>query len=338
VFDNLVARYFEAQIAEGIEVGDIDIIAPALVPVMADPSRRTLNLIIALITGTAIGILGAVVLDQIDSRVKRVSDAERAAGLEVVGMIPKIDSLAADSMSLQMSKDAFRSLRTHLRYSAAKQPRVLSITSATPRDGKSTVAANLALTVLDQGVRVLLIDADLRRPQVHTTFSIDNALGLSDVLQGACSLEEAIQACPEHPGLKILVAGSPTPQPTELIGSQDFEVVIDKLRSTYDFIVIDTPPLLAVTDAALVGSVVDGTLIVVRANKTDLSALENAVSQLRRLHIELLGIVLNSVPKGRSSGYAYYPQQYPSYSSDGRTAKEEKRPLLRSGSSAQKAS
>lgn len=330
VFDQLVARYFEAQIAEGVEVGDIDIVAPAQVPVLADRSYKGLNLAIGLIAGLLVGVIGALLVDQVDSRVRRSVDVERVTQLDVVGTIPDIRSLSTTSMSAQIGKDAFRNLRTHLRFVRPdERPRVIVVTSATPRDGKSTVAANLAMTLADQGGRTLLIDADLRRPQIHTTFGLEQALGLSDILMGSVLAADAIQLA--EGGLGVLTCGSGVQNPTELIGSTKFEECLANLRNTYEYIVIDTPPLLAVTDAALVGAIADGTLIVVRANRTDSDALRAAVNQLRRLQVPLLGIVMNGVPRGRATGYDYNPSYYPSYSTQ--VAQEDepaKRPLLRS--------
>jgi tyrosine-protein kinase Etk/Wzc len=333
VFDQLVARYFEAQIAEGVEVGDIDIVAPAAEPVWADRSYKNMNLGIGVLAGLLVGLLGAILADQVDSRIRRTTDVERVTSLDVVGTIPSIRSLSAASASAQISKDAFRNLRTHLRFAGTdERPRVVAVTSATPRDGKSTIAANLAMTLADQGGRALLIDADLRRPQIHTTFGIEQAPGLADILLGRISTEDASQPSAEIPELRILTCGTGVENPAELIGSTVFEDCILELRRMFDYIVIDTPPLLAVTDAALVGAVADGTLVVVRANKTDSEALSAAVNQLRRLHVPLLGVVMNGVPTGRSSGYSYNPSYYPSYTTEGTNEeKPVKRPLLRSG-------
>lgn len=334
IFDQLVARYFEAQIAEGVEVGDIDVVAPAAVPVWPDPTYHTMNLVIGVMAGLLLGLVGALMIDQTDSRVRRSADVTDATNLEVVGTIPNIRGLAMGSPSVEIGKDAFRALRTHLRFASMRdQPKLIAVTSATPRDGKSTVASNLALTLADQGSRVLLIDADLRRPQIHTTFDLEQAPGVSDVLMGLASIDEAIRELPEHRTLNVLASGTGVEQPTELIGNVSFEELLAELRSRYEYIVIDTPPLLAVTDAALVGAVADGTLIVVRANKTDSGALQTAVSQLRRLRVPLLGVVMNGVPTGRSSGYSYYAEYYPSYAAGAAEVPEaeQKRPLLRSG-------
>ncbi|MDP2483863.1 MAG: polysaccharide biosynthesis tyrosine autokinase [Candidatus Palauibacterales bacterium] len=333
IFDDLVGRYFEAQIAEEVEVGDIDIVAAAAVPVWPDPSYRNLNLGVGLLAGLLIGLLGALLIDQVDSRIRQPQDAQRATNLEIVGRIPAINSLAAGSATLEFGKDAFRTLRTHLRFaSGSGRPQVIAVTSATPRDGKSTVSANLALVLVDQGAKVLLVDADLRRPQIHTTFGIGLDPGISDLLRNMVPFEEACWSV-DHPAgtLTIMPSGTPPDQPTELIGSQAFERVIEEARSRYDYVIVDTPPLLAVTDAALVGAVADGTLIVARANKTDSGALRSAVEQLQRLGVPLLGLVLNCVPRGRAAGYSYYPSYYPSYTREGQPVEpERKRPLLRS--------
>ena len=286
----------------------------AEVPVWPDRSYRTMNLLVGGAIGFLIGLMGVLLVDQVDSRVRRVLDAERAGQLQVVGTIPSIRSLSTTSISAQIGKDAFRTLRTHLRFAGAQdQPRLIAVTSATPRDGKSTVAANLAMTLAEQGGRTLLVDADLRRPQLHTTFGIDQSPGLSDVVLGNLTLERAVRPAGDNPALDVLACGVGVEGPAELIGSPEFEQVLEEMRRRYSYVIIDTPPVAAVTDAALVGAAVDGTLVVVRANKTDTETLRAAVSQLRRLRVPLLGMVLNGVPMGRSSGYSYFPAYYPSY-------------------------
>ncbi len=328
-YDRLVNKYFDAQIAEGIEAGDIEIVGPAPIPVRPDPSRRGLRLTIAMLAGFLVGCVGVLLLDQLDASIRRPFDAERIAQLQVIGMIPSVRAHGTDLPTAQLGKEAFRALRTHLRFSATKKPQVVSVTSPTPREGKSTVAGNLAITMMEQGASTILVDADMRRPQVHTTFGVPQSPGLADVLAGDATLDQAIRTQGAgRSALRILPAGSGGPNPTELVGSEAFTDLLTELRRRFESIVIDTPPLLAVTDAALIGAVVDGTVIVVRANRTDEASLKSAVSQLRRLGVPLLGIVLNGVSVGRS-GYAYYPS-YHSYD-EPKQEKPRKRIMLKSG-------
>jgi len=324
-FNGLVSRYYEAQIAEAVESGDIDVVSPAQVPIRADPSRRLLQYLSTMFAGLLVGSLGALLLDQMDSSIRREKDAERASNLQVLAKIPNVSLRSRDPRSLILGKEAFRTLRTHLLFSSSGQPpRAIAVTSPTPRDGKSTVAANLALITMEQGWSVILMDGDLRRPQLHTTYDIELTPGLSDVLRGAAILEEALVADPANPGLSLLPAGELVDNPTELIGSNRFVELVSELRERFDMVVVDTPPLLAVTDAALTGVLMDGTLVVVRANKTEFQSLEAGVSMLRRLQVPLLGIVMNDMPRS-SAGYSYYP----SYGREGDRVDKQRRVVLR---------
>jgi capsular exopolysaccharide synthesis family protein len=225
-----------------------------------------------------------------------------------------------------IGKEAFRGLRTNIRFALQEQPRLMAITSSAPGEGKSTIAVNLALTLAEQGARVLLIDADLRRPQVHRILGVERVPGLSDVLMGQVELEHAIVPSPVHPGLSVLPGGAATGSPAELVGGDLFMNMVLGLRDHYDTVLVDTSPVLAVTDAALIGTVADGTLVVVRANETDQGALSRAVEQLRRVNANLVGIVLNDVPLDNVGYSSYYDSYYDGQAEDTRT-----RHLLRSG-------
>ena len=331
-FDGLVGRYYEAQIAEAVESGDIDVASFAQVPIRPDPSRAMLHYLSTMFAGLLIGSIGALLMDQMDSSIRLEHEAERASSLTVLAKIPSVSLRTRDPESLLLGKEAFRTLRTHLLFSSSGEPpRAIAVTSPTPRDGKSTVAANLALITMEQGWTVVLVDADLRRPQLHTTYDIELEPGLSDVLLGSATLEAALVADDGNPGLSLLPAGTDVSNPTELIGSNRFAEVVSELRERFDMVVIDTPPLLAVTDAALCGALMDGTLVVVRANKTEFQSLEAGVAMLRRLHVPLLGIVMNDM-RASSSGYSYYP----SYGHGRATGDKQKRVVLRGRSAERK--
>jgi capsular exopolysaccharide synthesis family protein len=325
-FDLLVAQYFQAQIEEGAEAGDVQVVDPAPVPLRPNPARRGLKLAVALLAGLMIGGVGAITLDQLDSRVRQARDVERAVHLQVLGSVPKISSRSSNPKSVLIGKEAFRGLRTNIRFALREQPRLLAITSSAPGEGKSTIAVNLALTLAEQGSRVLLIDADLRRPQVHRILGVERLPGLSDVLMGEAELDHAIVRSPVHPGLSVIPGGSATGSPAELVGGDAFMRMVLELREQYDTVLVDTSPVLAVTDAALIGTVADGTLVVVRANETDQGALSQAVEQLRRVNANLVGIVLNDVPLDNVGYSSYYDSYYDGEREDTRT-----RHLLRSG-------
>ena len=324
-YETMANEYYQAQIAQGVEAGDVEVVDPAPVPLRPDPSQKALNMAIALMAGLLLGAMGAVVLERLDSSIKDSTDAERASGYAVLGNVPLISSGSGRSQTVWLGQESFRSIRTNLRFAFTEEPRVLAVSSPAPGEGKSTVVANLASCYVDQGARVLLIDADMRRPQIHRIVNVPQEPGLSDVLLENCELPEAVQPSSVNAKLHVLPCGSVVNNPAELLGSERFERLIRYLRTVYDAILIDTPPVLAVTDAAVVGTVSDGVLVVVRANGTDKEALEKAVNELRRVKAPVAGVILNGV-ESDSSGHSYYE----SYYKDSRSNDEEDRFLLQS--------
>jgi polysaccharide biosynthesis transport protein len=313
VVDALVDRYYEAQIAEGVEAGDVVVVDPAPVPLWPDPTQTTMVLMAGLIGGLIIGVLALLALEYFDVRVRRVVDAEAATGLPLVGMVPRIGVPSQDPVAAAIGKEAFRSLRMNLQFAHERVPRVLSVTSASPKEGKTTVCVNLAASLAEQQgpETVLIMDADFRRPQLHRIFGLDRAPGLSDVLCGNASLDEVIRPSPAHPKLHVMTAGTPVPNPSEIIGSRAFTELVLELQENFGFVLIDTPPLLAVTDAGLMANSVDGTLIVVRADQADRVAVATAMEQLRQIDANLLGVILNAVGTRWGDGryaYSYYDE------------------------------
>jgi succinoglycan biosynthesis transport protein ExoP len=334
VFDNLVQRYYEAQIAEGVETGDVDIVDPAPVPLFPDPSRLRLSLIIAGLVGLVLGGMGAITVDELDPSIHTAKDAEDAAGLTLVGTVPimKRGSGAHKEKDDLIGKEAFRGLRTNLQFARAGTRSALAVTSADPGAGKSTVASNLALTLAEQGRSVVLVDADLRRPQVHKIVKVPQSPGITEVMSGDASLTDAVRLTSIHSRLSAVPSGHLPKDPPEVVGSQRFDELLEELRSQFEVVVIDTPPLLAVSDAVMVATMVDGTLVVARADHTDKRALKHAVEQLRRVDAPLLGLVLNSVTVGSTDGYHgyyYYHEYYTEAPDRKRSASEERRLISR---------
>lgn len=313
VFDNLVEKYYEAQIAEGVETGGVEIVDAAPVPLGPDRTHGTLSLILAMLAGLVLGGVGAMTLDNLDTSVRTPEDAEYAAQLEVVGVVPRISNRSGDSQSHMLAKEAFRGIRTNIRFAREAAPKTVAVTSSAPGEGKSTVATNLAITYAEQGDRVALVDADLRRPQLHRMFGGRRVPGLSDVLRGRSELADAVQRVPRVDRLDLITAGSPVSNAPALLDSDAFDQLIEALSTNYSQIVLDTPPLLAVTDAGLLGARVDGTLLVVRSNVTNSDVVERAVEQLRRLGSNLVGVVLNGVSVSgdyNRYGYSYHGDYY----------------------------
>jgi capsular exopolysaccharide synthesis family protein len=217
--------------------------------------------------------------------------------------LPLVSLLSPD----HPASEAYRTLRTNVTFVNAEQRQLqaLVITSPGPGEGKSTTAANLAITLAQQGSRTLLVDADLRRPLVHRAFNLVQEPGLTDVLVGTSSLRESIRPN-VVPKLDVLPAGALPPNPSELLGSEAMARLLETLRGQYDTIIFDSPPTLAVTDATVLGASADAVILVVRAGETDEVAAQRALQQLRRVQAKIAGTVLNGMQKRRDRYYNYY--------------------------------
>ena len=202
--------------------------------------------------------------------------------------------------------EQYRTIRTNIQFSSVDEElRSILFTSSGPGEGKSMTTANIAVTYAQQGKKVLLIDADLRKPTVHYTFRLDNLKGLSNVLVGDVLLEEAIHTTSiDH--LDVISSGPIPPNPSELLGSRKMRAILERAKQQYDLVIFDTPPVLAVTDAQIMADFVDGAMLVVRSKVTELDAATKAVEALKPAKARLLGTVLNDREKKGSNYYYYY--------------------------------
>lgn len=202
--------------------------------------------------------------------------------------------------------EQFRTVRTNMQFSSVDNDlKSFLVTSSGPAEGKSSTTANLAIVYAQQGKRVLLIDADLRKPTMHYTFRLDNLRGLSNVLVGEVTLEEAVNST-DIDTLDVMTCGPIPPNPSELLGSRKMETLLREAKLSYDLVVFDTPPVLAVTDAQILANLVDGSVLVVRSGKTEIEPAQKAKEALAPAKAKLLGVVLNDREKKASNYYYYY--------------------------------
>lgn len=286
----------------------VTLVDPAEPPSSPSSPRTTVNLLLGLLIGLAAGVGIAFLRESLDTRVHtpdEVVDITGSAPLGLIGFDPdaNADPLVAQNPRASRS-EAFRTIRTNLQYvDVDNPPKVIVITSALPLDGKSTTAINLAITFAQAGKRTVIVETDLRRPKASAYLGVDSAVGLTDVLAGQIPLTEAL--VPWNRGqLTLLPAGHVPPNPSELLGSQQMQDVLDALREEFDVVVIDTTPLLPVTDGAIVAKAGDGAILVVRFNRTTREQLALSLESLRQVDARLLGTVLNFVPT-RKRGYGY---------------------------------
>jgi len=332
LYEGLLQRLRTAGVEAGLESLEIDVVDPALLP--ATPTLRPKSTLVLtyVFIGLVAGIMLSFLLDSLDTGLRSVAEVESIIELPSLAIIPRFrrsadipgQSVAARNIiSLSQPKspfaEAFRSLRTALLLSSAGHPpKYILLTSATPSEGKTTASTNLA-TILAQGSsRVLLIDADLRRATVHQRFGLSSKLGLSTLLTGATTMEQAIQNVPEIPNLDILVGGPTPPFPTEMLSSETMRQFLDHAGEIYTHIIIDSPPVLSVTDAVILARDVDAVVLVIRHGKSNKHIVRRARDLLLRSGAPIKGILLNAVDVSSPDYYGYYG--YSGYSSAGADA------------------
>lgn len=295
----------------------------AQLPMSPTSPDLTKNLLVGGLIGLALAYAWAFIRKAADVKVRTIADVETAGAGGVLGTLPKDSSLAGANRATSAldtpAAEAVRQLRTNLRFvSVDSPPRAILVTSPNPAEGKSTVATTLARALARSGEHTVVIDADLRRPTVADIFGIDGSVGLTQVLSGQVSFEDAVQQVDED-GLFVLPAGRLPPDPSELLGSARMRDLVQQLEQDY-MVVIDVAPLLPVTDASLLSTEVDGTVLVVKVGETRKDQLEIAHGMVERVNGRVLGVVLNQAPsRGEGShyygyGYGRYRRSYSAYS------------------------
>lgn len=331
LYEGLSQRLRTAGVQAGLESLEIDVVDQALLPASPLQQSQSTLIITTIVFSLLGGIVVAFLLESLDTGLRSISEIEAVTDLPSLAVIPRARRSSADQAShlttaqrniglLTQPKsqfaEAFRSLRTALMLSMVGQPpkRIL-FTSATPSEGKTTVATNLACVLAQGGERVLIIDADLRRPNVHHRFGLNGRVGLTTLLTGATSFEESLQKVPEIPNLDVLPSGPVPPLPTEMLSSEAMHALLAKCSDLYTHVVIDSPPILSVTDGVILAREADAVVLVVRHGKSSKQIVRRARDLLIRSGAPITGVVLNAVDLRSPEYYGYYGYSSYAYAS-----------------------
>lgn len=293
-------------------VNYISVIEPATMPTVPISPRVGATVMLAAAIGLILAVGGAFLIEYLDDTIKTPDDVTRTSDLPILAGIARVEGktypekLIAAHHPLSPIVEAYRTLRTNLQFSSVDKPaHTLIVTSPAPSEGKSVTLANLAVVMAQSGLRVVAVDADLRRPSLHKIFGLPNSHGLSDaILQSNPPVSEHLQAT-EVENLWVLASGPLPPNPAELLGSERMGAIIEELRGQMDRVLFDSPPTLVVTDAVILGTRVDGVLLVNDAGRTRRNEARHAAEKFRRVQANLLGVVLNRL-SGRRNGYYHY--------------------------------
>ncbi len=342
LYDGLLQKLKEAGITAGLRSSNIRVVDPALAPAAPARPQKTRNILLAIVVGLVGGVGLAIFREYLDNTVKSPDDIEALTGLPSLAVVPSLPSLnghqrrlarlvgegaaqAASGPRVELLSyiqpksqisEAFRALRTSLLLSQAEHPpQVILVTSALPREGKTTAAVNLAVTLAQLGDRTLVMDSDLRKPGIRRALNLTGGkdVGLSSFLAGVSTLDEVTIPHPAISNLAALMTGPVPPSPADLLSSHRMREAIVELRRRYKFIVIDSPPILAATDAVILSALTDGVLLVVRSGETPKEAFTRTRDLLVAVKCRLLGVVLNAVDSSAPDyyySYRYYPYAY----------------------------
>ncbi len=325
-YETLLSRLQEIQLAESQTVGNASILETAKVFPSPGGTKKKLGITVGgTFAGLLFGVAAAFFVDLIDRRLKTAKEAESLFGYTLLGLIPKFDSNSVSVPQRTISDlvservivattprtvihEAYQMLQANLKFiSLDKKVRSIVVTSSISGEGKTEVAANLAVVMAQVGRRVLLVDADMRKPCQHHLWGLINSIGLSNVMVGDNDFENAVQIVTDN--LSVLTAGVMPPNPLALIDSEKMTTFIDMLSGKYDCIIFDTPPLMGTADSAVLSQMADGALVVVRPGLVNSNSATAAKSLLARSEANVLGIVANGVNiKYEPQNYFYYDE------------------------------
>ncbi len=326
LYKGLLQRMKEAGVSAGLTVSNIQVVDQAEVPTRPYKPNKQLNLLLAAVIGLFLGVGLAFFFEYLDNTVKTPEDIEQLTRLPSFGIVPEISYEKRKRLDKEIShpvelvthrhprsilSEAYRNIRTSILLSfSEKPPKRIAITSPNPMEGKTTTVINTSIALSQTGVRVLIIDTDMRKPRVHHFFNGEDGAGLSNFLSGHANLDSIVKKT-EVPNLFYIASGPIPPNPSELLGSNLFKSMMDALGKKFDHIILDSPPVLGFADSLILSSIVDGVILVVLGGKTPRETLQRAKEVLYQVNAKILGVVINRVDLQRGNyGYYYYRYHY----------------------------
>jgi len=328
MYELLIKRFKETSLTEDMKTGNVRIVDPAEVPKSPIRPRKKLNFFLGIVFGLFMGIAVAFTFEFLDNTLKNPEDIRNYLNIPYLGPVPSFDlerddvdkpELITQYSPKSTASESYRGIRTSLLFSSAdRPPKVILVTSAGPSEGKTLTSTNLAITMAQAGSRVVIVDCDMRKPKVHKMFGFGRDKGMSSVLVSN-ELESILQDVIIHsdiPNLDVIPCGPIPPNPSEIIGSQKMSRIMEKLQEQYDRIIVDSPPITAVTDSTVLAKFVDGVMLVVHAGVTPRQVVKTGLDQIQGVDANVLGAVLNDVDTGKES-YYYYQYYYYYYGEDG---------------------
>lgn len=311
----------ESPTSGGVSPVRLSVVTPATAPAQPSAPNTQLYLALGVILGLAVGTLAAVLRTALDTKVRGEVDLRRITDAPILGGISFDTEVSKQPLLTQVQAqspraEVYRQIRTNLQFAhVSHSSKAVLVSSSLPGEGKSTTATNLAISMAQNGQSVVLIDADLRRPQVNSYLGLDRNAGLTTALVGEANLMDLLQPWGDD-DLYVLTSGRLPPNPSELLGSEAMKRIVDQLEREFDAVIIDSPPLLPVTDAAVLAQQVGGVILVVGSARIRLPDLEKSLNALEMVDAKLLGVVLNLLPAKGPDAYAYGYNSYQSEAAD----------------------
>jgi len=324
IYEMLIKRFKETSLSENMKSGNIRIIDKAEVPQTPVKPKKKLSIILAMIVGLFGGTGLAFFLEYFDNTIKTPDDLKQYLNIPDLGPVPlfaaenkgmpkdRTSDLIALHSPKSTASESYRGIRTNILFSTAESvPQVILVCSSGPREGKTITTANIAITMAQAGSKIIILDCDMRRPEIHNLFGVTRERGMSNILVGTDNIGKIIQST-KIPNLDIITSGPIPPNPSEILGSKRMKGLLVALRKKYNHILIDSPPVTAVTDALVLSKSADGVIMVIRMGDMAKQIVKNGISQFNNVGAHIIGAVLNGIDLS-SSKYSYYYYQYYRY-------------------------